>query len=306
METAEQVYELLNRMHEHVWALAALAAVLGQAPEADPKLLDDARRILVELDVMAPGPNGPLPTPGLAELLADGPANLASEASAPVLQCAALLSGPTAWTDQDDSALIAQARASARAAAPFKEFVVPMLEGLTQILDGESPAMLDVGVGAAAMAVEYCRVFPSLRVVGLDVFPRALELARVTVEQAGMAARVELRHQSVADLDDREVFSLAWLPAPFIPEGAIDAGVPRMAAALAPGGWLVIGHGKSHGDGLSAAVTRLKARVYGGTVLNDDEAQELLRRAGLKMVSSLATPEGAPGLTVGRRAPDGR
>jgi len=301
METAAEVHELLNRMHENVWALTALAVVLGDDPGGDPELLADARRLLVELDLMAQAPGGPVPTPGLAEILTDGPANLASEAAAPVLQCAALLASSAAWTDQDDSALVAQARASARAAAPFKEFVVPALEGLTEILDGESPKMLDVGVGVAAMAVEYCRVFPNLRVVGLDVFPRALELARGLVERSGMGARIELRHQDVTDLEDDGVFGLAWLPAPFVPRVAIEAGLPRMATALEPGGWLVIGHGKFNGDGLATAVTRLKTRTYGGTPLDNDEARELLCGAGLEQVSSLPTPQGAPGITVGRR-----
>jgi len=304
METAEQVHELMNRLHEAVWELTALAVVLGDDPGADPQLVGDARRILTELDLMAPAPNGPVPGPGLAELLAAGSANLASEAAAPVLQCAALLSGSTAWTTQDDSALLAQARASARAAAPFKQFVVPALEGLVETLDGGASTMLDVGVGVAAMAVEYCRVFPTLRVVGLDVFPRALKLARGVVDEAGMTARIELRHQDVADLEDVGVFDLAWLPAPFVPRASIEAGLPRMAAALAPGGWLVVGHGKFHGNGLAAAVTRLKTTAYGGTPLDDDGAQELLRTAGLEQVSSLVTPEGAPGISVGRRPPD--
>lgn len=304
METAEQVHELLNRLHEAVWELTALAVVLGDDPVTDPQLLDDSRLILTQLGLMAPGPDGPIPTSGLAEVLAGGPANLASEAVAPVLQCAALLSGSTAWTTQDDAALLAQARSSARAPVPFKQFVVPLLEGLTEMLDGESPRMLDVGVGVAAMAVEYCRVFPALRVVGIDVFPRALDLARGLVEDEGMAERIELRHQDVIDLHDEAVFALAWLPAPFIPRGAIEAGVPGMAAALVPGGWLVIGHGKFPGNGLAGAVTRLKTTAYGGTVLDGDGAQELLRTAGLDQVSSLDTPEGAPGLTVGRRPPD--
>jgi len=301
MKTAEQVHELLNRLHEAVWELTALAVVLGDDPETEPQLLAEARVILTQLDLMAPGPDGPIPSPGLAEVLAGGAANMASEAAAPVLQCAALLSGSTAWTTQDDAALLAQARASARAPSPFKQFVVPQLDGLAGLLDGESPMMLDVGVGVAAMAVEYCRVFPTLRVVGLDVFPRALDLARALVDKEGMAERIELRHLDVTDLDDQGVFALAWLPAPFVPRGAIEAGLPRMAAALVPGGWLIIGHGKFHGGGMSTAVTRLKTIAYGGTALDGDGAQELLRTAGLDQVWSLDTPEGAPGLTVGRR-----
>ncbi len=304
MLTAEQVHELLNRLHEAVWELTALAVVLGDDQGADPQLLADARLILTRLDLMAPGPDGPIPNPGLAEILAGGSANLASEAAAPVLQCAALLSGATAWTTQDDSALLAQARASARAPGPFKQFVVPLLDGLAEMLDGESPMMLDVGVGVGAMAVEYCRIFPALRVVGLDVFARALDLARALIDKEGMAGRIELRHQDVTDLDDQGVFALAWLPAPFVPRGAIEAGLPRMASALLPGGWLVIGHGKFHGSAMSAAVTRLKTTAFGGTALDDDGAQELLRTAGLDQVWSLDTPEGALGLTVGRRSLD--
>jgi methylase of polypeptide subunit release factors len=162
--------------------------------------------------------------------------------------------------------------------------------------------MLDVGVGVAAMAVAYCEAFPRLRVVGLDVFARALELAQRTIVEAAMVDRIELRHQDVAVLEDRDLFSLAWLPAPFVPRTAIDTGLPRVVAALVPGGWLVVGHGKLAGRGLSEALTRFQTVAFGGTALNGDQAQELLRGIGLEQVATLPTPEGAPGITVGRRA----
>ena len=38
------------------------------------------------------------------------------------------------------------------------------MEGLKDLFDGESPRMLGVGVGVAALAVEYRRTFPRLRV----------------------------------------------------------------------------------------------------------------------------------------------
>jgi hypothetical protein len=164
--------------------------------------------------------------------------------------------------------------------------------------------MLDVGVGVAAMAVAYCEVFPGLRVVGLDVFPRALELAERTVEQAGMNSRIELRQQDVASIEDREVFCLGWLPAPFVPRNAIDAGLPRMVRALVPGGWLMVGHGKLAGEGLSQAITRLQTVAFGGTALDDGQAQQLLRIVGLERVTTLPTPEGAPAITIGRRSSD--
>ena len=138
-----------------------------------------------------------------------------------------------------DDALLAQGRASAQGAAPFKQFVLPSLDGLAGLFAEASPMMLDVGVGVAAMAAEYCKTFPTLRVVGIDVLPRVLELARGVVEEAGVADRVELRNQDVAALEDQDLFALAWLPAPFVPRAALEAGVPRIVAALVPedGSW---------------------------------------------------------------------
>jgi hypothetical protein len=188
---------------------------------------------------------------------------LAAQAATGILQSAALLSGANAWTAQDDEAIVAQGRASAQAAAAFKAFAVPMLEGLGALLSAPRPMMLDVGVGVAAMAVAYCEAFPRLRVVGLDVFPRALELARGIIDDAGMAERVELRCQDVATLEERDVFCLAWLPAPFVPRAAIGAGLPRMIRALVSGGWVVVGHGKFGTGGRSDALTLPNGRLWG-------------------------------------------
>jgi hypothetical protein len=75
-----------------------------------------------------------------------------------------------------------------------------------------------------------------------------------------------------------------------------------MVDALLAGGWLVVGHGKFAEGGLSDALTRFQTVAFGGTAINGDEAQGLLRGVGLEQVVTLPTPEGAPGITVGRRA----
>jgi hypothetical protein len=237
----------------------------------------------------------------LVELTGGDATTLASQAAAPILQVAALLSGARDWTSQDDEALFAQGRASAQGAAPFKMFAVPAMEGLQDLLAGATPLMLDVGVGVAAMAVAWCDAFPGLRIVGLDVFQRALELAQQTIDDAGMSDRIQLRHQDVADLDDRDAYCLAWLPAPFIPPDAMEVGLLRIAKAVVPGGWVVVGHGRFDADPLSDAITRLQTVAFGGTPLDNAEAQALLQRVGLELVDTLPTPQGAPGLTVGRR-----
>lgn len=305
MDNAAEVRARLNTLHEAVWELTAVALGLRDPASPVPELRDAAQSVLLEAGFMVDDSAGVRPAPGLAEAAGEDATKLAAQVASGILQAAAVLAGANAWTAQDDDAILAQGAASAQAAEAFKAFAVPMLDGLSDLLSDPSPLMLDVGVGVAAMAIAYCEAFPGLRVVGLDVFPRALELARSNIERVGMADRIELRCQDVTALEDDEVFSLAWLPAPFVPRAAISAGLPRIVAALLPGGWLVVGHGKFSGPGLSDALTRLQTVAFGGTPLTSDDAQHLLRHLGLQQIASLPTPTGAPGITVGRKRPLG-
>lgn len=51
---------------------------------------------------------------------------------------------------------------------------------------------------------------------------------------------------------------------------------------------------------MDAVVTRFKTVAYGGTPLEDGEAEALLASVGLVDVHHLLTPPGAPALAVGR------
>ena len=164
--------------------------------------------------------------------------------------------------------------------------------------------MLDVGTGVGALAVAYAELLPELTVVGLDVLPRVLTLAagpsRPARRRSRRPAGAGRRHRWTS----RTAYALAWLPAPFVPEAPLRAGVEAISRALVPGGWLVIGHGKFAGDPLDAAITRFKTVAYGGTPLDDDEAGRLLRGAGLTDVRHVPTPPGAPGAHRQRRRPE--
>lgn len=301
METGDEVRAHFNALHEAVWELAAIVLALRDPATTEPDKRRAAERVLLEAGLMVSSSDGVQAGLGLTEVIGEDAMWVAAQAAAPILQSAALLSGAKAWVSQDDEAILAQGRASAQGAQPFKMFAVPMMEGLGDLLSGPSPVMLDVGVGVAAIAVAWCEAFERMRVVGLDVFTRALELARRTVDEAGMADRIELRHQDVADLTDREAFCLAWLPAPFVPRAALHAGLPRIVTALVAGGWVIVGHGRLGEPGLSSALTRFQTVVFGGTAIDNDEAQDLLRSVGLELVRTLPTPEGIPAITVGRR-----
>jgi SAM-dependent methyltransferase len=285
----DAVRRAVQRLDEAVWELAALVLVLdtpGDAVGAAAQEVLAAR----QLAGSAADVDGPLR------------AMIAAQARSPLLQAAALVSGGVVdWSHQPDEALLAQGRASGQAAAPFATYLLPQLGSLGERLRQPGARMLDVGTGVGALALAYAEQFPALQVVGIDVLPRVLALAEQTLASSPAGERVELRRQSVAELADREAFDLAWVPAPFVPPVALRAGLPRVVAALRPGGWAMLGHGKLHEDPVKAALTRFKTVAYGGTPLDDEQAQRELADAGCDHVQTVPTPPGAPSMTVGQR-----
>ena len=286
-----RLHELLSTGDRAAWATAALALVAGAG--GTPALRRSAEEVLdalgISLDSHA--------VPGIDR------AGVAGQAAAPLLQTSALLTRGEVWVDQPDEAIIAQGRASAQGAAAFERLGLPFMEGLAEALATPGARMLDVGTGVAALAASYAELFPELTVVGIDVLPRVLALAEDLLRTSPVADRVILREQDVSGLTDEATYALAWLPAPFVPEAALRAGVPRIVRSLIPGGWLIVGHGKFAGDPLDDALTRFKTVSYGGTPLNNEQAQTLLGDAGLVDVTTVPTPVGAPAITVGRRTP---
>jgi SAM-dependent methyltransferase len=271
--------------------LAAVAVLTD--PDAPEPLLGAAREVVA--------------ASGLRQLL-DGldalpfsPAQLRGIASSPLLQGAALVTGSRGWDAQSDAALSAQGQASGTAVALFAQFVLPEFPDLADRLARPGAQMLDVGTGTGALAIGFAEAFPHLHVTGIDVLPRALELARAAVERSSAGAQVTLRHQDVADLSENNVYDMAWLPAPFLPRAALTAGIARTFTALRPGGMVMVGHGVLEGEDLPVSITRFKTIAYGGTPLDAAEAATLLRSHGFDSVQSLPTPPGAPAICVGTR-----
>jgi SAM-dependent methyltransferase len=285
---AGKVQQLMHRGEQAAWSSAALVLALeGSAP---PGVQTAAEAV-----VRAWGIDLPADSAGLQPRLA------AAQASAPLYQVAEVLRGGGHWQELSDEALIAQGAASAQAAAMFVQFALPQLAGLAAALERPGARMLDVGTGTGALAIAYAGALPNLTVVGLDVLPRALALAEQVVAQSPVADRVELRLQDVADLDEIDSYDLAWVPAPFVPSTALEAGMPAIGRAVRPSGWVMIGHGKFAGDPLDDALTRFKTVIYGGTPLDDGQAHALLTSAGFADVFTMPTPPGAPAITVGRK-----
>ena len=293
-DIAEQdLQATIQAWDQAAWSLAALA--LTAQGDGPPELTAAARELLAAAGLIA-APGTPLPGLGTAT-----PGQIASQAAAALHQASALAGGRGyEWGTQSDEALVAQGRVSAQRAVTVARFMLPMMGDLAGRLAAPGARLLDVGTGTGALAVAFARVFPQVHVLGIDVLDRVLGLARQAIAVSEVGGRVTVRKQDVANFADDAGFDLAWLPAPFFAEPALHVGLPRIVAALRPGGWLIVGHGKFGGTPAEDALTRLKTLAYGGTPIDDAAACELLRRTGLTSVRTVPTPAGAPAITIGQ------
>src|SRR5260370_12258080 len=80
----------------------------------------------------------------------------------------------------DDATLVAQGKSSSLAGVMLARYAIPSLDGLSERFAAAGD-FLDVGVGVAELAAAFCEALPNARVVGIDVLPRALDLARQTI-----------------------------------------------------------------------------------------------------------------------------
>lgn len=204
---------------------------------------------------------------------------------------------PPAWEVRDPAMLQAQGQAS-RAIVHGLIALAVERPALAAALGGR---LLDVGTGVGALALEAAAQLPSLSVVGIDIWEPALALARANVAASPHVARIEVRTQDVTRLDEVAVYTLAWLPAPFLTRAMAKAALDRLVVALAPGGYQAVGLYLPPVDALGAALAALRLTRSGGHVWQSAEMEAELSARGL---SAVETCPGPPGVTfvLGRRA----
>jgi SAM-dependent methyltransferase len=212
--------------------------------------------------------------------------------------------GAPGWGVTDPQVLDDWGTISASLVPLLQQSVVPRLAGLAARLEAPTATFLDVGVGTAQLSIAMCQTWPTLSVIGLDPWAPALAQARRNLARAGLAERVSLEARGVEELAIDAACDLAWLATPFIPPSVLETGVARIARALRPGGWLLLGQFAAPGA-LGAALVALRTARSGGRVLSAAEAEGLLTGAGLRSAQTLP-PETWPAgmLVVAQRPPD--
>jgi SAM-dependent methyltransferase len=296
--TSGAIRDLVMRLNVSTGALATLGMALEERVRGVP--LDPA--IKTEIDHL-------LAAFRATEML-DGvdPAELEpilAEIRMTLLQDAKLLLSPTSagWTHSE--AEILQSTGEASAPFPFllKQTIAPRLEGLAKRLESPDGAILDVGVGVGGLSIAMARLWPLLRVVGIDPWRPALALARENVKMAGLHTRIELREQAAQELSDTQAFDLAFFPGFFVAETVIGAALECVHRALRPGGWILFGTQNPGPDALAASVARLRTVLWGGHPRTPAEAETLLNQVGFIQVQTL--PSGSTAIAsriVGRRS----
>ena len=187
------------------------------------------------------------------------------------------------WEAGDLDVVRDQGRGSAAAARTLGESLLPLLPGAYDAFVAGHGRFLDVGVGIGAVSQEVCRLYPGTRALGIDVLPAVIEMARLELDATPVGRAVELRVESVADLEEVDSFDLAWLPQAFVPRADLTAGLGRVRTALRPGGWLVspiCAVPDSGADEFERALVRHGACLTGGGALDVAEMEALLDAAG--------------------------
>jgi SAM-dependent methyltransferase len=291
----ETLLSVSQRLNASVEALAALGAELRlrrDGTKIDTRVRDGLREVVAGLQ------------PGLLDSVSTDQEGIClAFIQAFFRQALDLLENPArapGWTFEDPIVLQAMGQGSRRVVHAIDELASERPR-LRATLD--RPGMvLDIGTGVGWFAIEAARIWPALDVVGIDIWEPALALARKNCADSGLNHRIALRHQDVRRMDDRNVFSLAWLPGPFIPHEIIDSAMERAREALRPGGWIAFGLYAPAPDPLGEALKNLRIVRGGGHPWSAAEVETMLADLGFEHVEAFAP--GPPILFVVGQRPD--
>lgn len=206
------------------------------------------------------------------------------------------------WSYVDPELLQAIGDASSGHAMHLSHGVIPTLGDLAERMRGKGAAFLDVGTGVGALAITMTKLWPEVKVTGIDPWQPAMALARTNVAKAGLEDRIELRELAGEQLEDEAAFDLAWVAVPFMQERAIAPTCARVLRALRPGGWVVVAIPPTTGEDPASAAFRLRMTAWAGHAITPGQIEELLLGKGFTEVRTLPSQGGPNCTVVGRRA----
>ena len=291
----ETLLSISQRLNASVEALAALGAELRlrrDETKVETRVRDGLREVVAGLQ------------PGLLDSVsAEQEAICLAFIQAFFRQALDLLENPErapGWTYEDPIVLQTMGQASRRVVQAIDE-LASRRSRLRETLERPG-VLLDIGTGVGWLAIEAARTWPAFDIVGIDIWEPALALARKNCADNGLSHRIALRRQDVRQLDERNAFSLAWLPGPFLPREIVDSVLERVRDAVRPGGWIIFGLYAPAPDPLGEALKNLRIVRGGGHPWSAEEVETRLSGLGFEHIEAFAP--GPPILFVVGQRPD--
>lgn len=186
------------------------------------------------------------------------------------------------WTYEDPTVLQERGRGSRAGARNFENIARERPE-FAAVLESNC-RFLDVGTGTGWLAIECAKIWPRMRIVGIDIWEPALKLAESNIANEGLQDRITLRRQDIDELSDDKAFDFIWVPSMFLPSSIIDRIIPRIVQALVPGGFVVLGMFAAAPGPYGEAIRDLLTIRSGGYPWQPEEIGDRLRLAGLRDV----------------------
>lgn len=284
----EDVMIAVSRWMNGTEALAALGAELTLAQTGETGHPDVARALRAV--------SGAAGLPSVDQLTPQQRAMVAGVIRMCLRQAQDLVDNPgraPGWTFTDPDILAGWGRGSSM--VPGQLASAPELTGIR--------SFLDVGTGIGLLAIAAARTWPEARITGIDIWEPALRIAQENVSDAGLADRITVRCQDVAELADEGSYDCVWFPTFFVSERVLDAAVPRLVRSLRPGGWLVLGRMAPPPDPVAEAAFALRTIRSGGDDFGAKRLAAALEDAGCAEIRALPRVGPAPlEYVIGQRA----
>ena len=188
------------------------------------------------------------------------------------------------WSYTDPDILNAQGIGSGRVMESLCRDVVPKLDGLEDRLARPAAAFLDVGAGVGGICVTLARLWPGLRIVGLEPAEAPLAEARHNIAATEYGDRIELRKITLEELTDVDQFDVGWLPQVFLPLDVLQRSIGPFYRSIKPGGWAILFALSGGAAGLGPAITRFRNVVWGGEPHSPQDVAKLMTDVGFEAV----------------------
>jgi SAM-dependent methyltransferase len=296
----------IGQLSTSVWAYAAVGTLIetglleGLESARTPEQLADITRLElalvkallavgVALELVEETDNGYAASPGLIDHLrtAQGRGQRLFIRS-DLLQTTDLLRRAQAatlkpgWHYTDPDILNAQGIGSGAVMEAICRDVVPTLEGLTERLTAPGAEFLDVGAGVGGICIVLARLWPNLRIIGLEPATAPLAEAQRNLAASGLGERIEILPIRLDQLTATDRFDAGWLPQVFLPLEVLERSIVPFYRSIKPGGWGILLALGADGSELGPAIARYRNVVWGGEPHPPAAVAQLMAAAGFQ------------------------